>query len=213
MKHAREIPRHRFIYRFTDEEMIALIVTHLRSERWEVPHQNDTATKQLTKTDGHWELVVEKHHPKALVDTMPLRQFEKPVPEPEKKNPMIVDMTNMSPAEILEIAAFKEKLEKDAALAKAKGIIAVTERQPPQVQKYPGQGPDDIAKAVLNRAKDFTSRDIMDELKIPVGNNNGRMRVHYIVTKLCESGDLKKKKVANPAKPGTMHWVYAPRDK
>lgn len=195
MKHVKETPRQRFVYRFTDEEMLGIIVAHLRSERWEVPHQDDTASKELVQINSHWELVIEKQHPKETVADAPICQFPKPEPKPEPKNPYLVDTTNMTSEDLFAMALLKSEQERagvqpvKAAPAK---VLEVTDRHEGlEIRTGRGRITDLVTQAILRQAKAFTVPDLRKELGIPRGENESVIR--KALGQFVEAGQLTMK--------------------
>jgi hypothetical protein len=199
-----------YVYPFIQTELIAILKEWLRNNRYELPHQEETVDEEIVWYENdHIELIVERQQPKNTKTREKLKKFPGP---PKQKDPNIIDISNMSAEEILQLALRAEQ----KGVGKKPKTIPVSRQPISQRNLGPNQllaQKEEVIAFALKKAKGFTAKQIMDELGIEEPDNTVYSRIRYWLNGLVDDDVLAKKKVPIPGMKKKLHWIFTKRGK
>jgi len=154
-----------FVYKFSEDELVKILIDKLRSEHWEMPHKENTEEVSLVRCDGEYKLVFELKTERAIV---PLRKFkpaEAPTPVPHiESSKELFEKTLAAERRELTEAALKEKLKGNPAVA-AKTFPVARERKTNSVNHMVREH-EELVRKILAMNKSFTNAQLVEEFGV-----------------------------------------------
>lgn len=154
-----------FVYKFSEDELVKILIDKLRSEHWEMPHKENTEEVSLVRCDGEYKLVFELKTERAIV---PLRKFKPaeaptPVPHIESSKELFEKTLAAERRELME-AALKEKLKGNPAIA-AKTFPVARERLCSYLHPKTTEHAE-LVQRTLAIAKSFTNDELAEIIDV-----------------------------------------------